>query len=135
MNTIEYNSKRQLLIDGFKKQLQDTVDSDEALSVDGQIGRSWGQIKLGNYVLVYTDFPQTNSLDIQVGEFGKVKGTQPQAVFNADLVNNRWVNRLEQRQYLDNQELVEHCVGKLRQLAKESNRGEPQIGFRSHAKL
>jgi hypothetical protein len=110
------NTKRKLLMEDFAKQLQKLVDGDSTLSVNGQLSATSGEIKLGSHVFVYRNFPKSNDLNIQFGQDGMVRGTPAQAIFNADLVKNRWIDRHDKSQNLSNEELIQTCIARLAHL-------------------
>jgi hypothetical protein len=113
MDTPENNKKRQLLMEEFRNLLQGAVNSNSALSINGQVGPTWGEVMFRGHVFVYTLFPGDNSLNIQFGQNGMVKGTPAQAIFKADLVNNCWIERIHGQPSLTNLALVQDCINKL----------------------
>jgi hypothetical protein len=102
----------------FAHKLNKAIAEDPALEVDGQVSVSWGQVKLGNYLSVYHYYP-TNQLDVQFGRNGEVVRTPPELTLNADVVNGRWVDKFNQRRTLSHEELIEHIVDGLRQMAEQ----------------
>jgi hypothetical protein len=114
---LEQQLAMQALGNSFAAEMKAAMDQDLSLKVDGQIGSSWGQIVYGDYICVYQYFP-TNQLDIQIGEYGKVIGTRPLLTLNGDMVNNKWVDKFNQRQTFSQTDLVKEVLERLKAAAE-----------------
>jgi hypothetical protein len=108
-DSIQYQNARKGLINGFVEELRRRIQLDPDLKIDGQIGVTWGQVTSDNHTFYYQDFyPGANKLDLMFAPIG-VKAT-PTLSLNPDLVNNNWVNELNQQQQFSNSHLVNYCL-------------------------
>jgi|SRR6516162_3978041 hypothetical protein len=116
MNQVEFDGRRQRLVQGFHDALLQTVEASSEVSINGPISTSFGEIKLGGFVCSYTDNPYVNVLDIWFGRLGGRAGHPGEIRLEADVVNEVWRSLSDKNEQFTNAQLTQWCLGRLREV-------------------
>lgn len=117
MDEEEIARQRKALVQSLCDTFTVALEANPDLRANGPIGTGFGEIQLGYFVCEYKDNPFVNVLDIWFGR-QRARANHPgEMQLEADAGGNQWVVHHSADQKYSNQQLVDHCVARLRQVA------------------